>query len=70
VTTTIVATSVVSTSAVGPSAMGPSAVSTASKALSYPAGSGFTISFIVLAVVSLGAAVVAAGVRVSRGPSR
>ena len=60
VTTTIVATSVVSTSV----------VSTDSRALSYPAGSGFTISFIVLAVVSLGAAVVAAGVRVSRGPSR
>jgi hypothetical protein len=55
---------------VSTSAVGTSAVSTASKALSYPAGSGFTISFIVLAVVSLGAAVVAAGVRVSRGPSR
>jgi hypothetical protein len=52
VTTTIVTTSVVST--------GTGALS--SSAPGYPAGSGFTISFIVLAVVSLGAAIVAAGV--------
>ena len=70
VTTSIVTTTIVATSVVSTSAVGTTAVSTASKALGYPAGSGFTISFIVLAVVSLGAAVVAAGVRVSRGPSR
>jgi EmrB/QacA subfamily drug resistance transporter len=70
VTTSIVTTTIVATSVVSTSAVGTSVVSTGSRALSYPAGSGFTISFIVLAVVSLGAAVVAAGVRVSRGPSR
>jgi EmrB/QacA subfamily drug resistance transporter len=52
VTTTIVTTSVVST--------GTGALS--SSAAGYPAASGFTISFILLAVVSLGAAIVAAGV--------
>ena len=56
VTTSIVTTTIVAASA----------VSRGGGALGYPASRGFTVSFIVLAVISLGAAVVAARVPDSR----
>jgi hypothetical protein len=52
VTTSIVTTTIVTTTVAGRS----------SSALAYPSSRGFTISFIVLAVISVGAAVVAAQV--------
>jgi len=52
VTTSIVTTTIVTASIVRPAGGGPA----------YPADRGFTISFIVLAVISLGAAAVAARV--------
>jgi MFS family permease len=59
VTTSIVATTIVTTSVAGRS----------SSALAYPSSRGFTISFIVLAVISVGAAVVAARVPGSPRPA-
>src|ERR1022692_1947728 len=68
VTTTIVSTGIVSTGIVSTGIVSTGIVSTGTRALSassagYPAAGGFTISFAVLAVACLGAAVVAAGVQ-------
>ncbi len=60
VTTSIVSTTIVTTSAVSQGAGTPA----------YPTSGGFTVSFIVLAVISFGAAGVAARVPDNRGPDR
>jgi hypothetical protein len=68
VSTGIVSTGIVSTGIVSTGIVSTGIVSTGTRALSassagYPAAGGFTISFAVLAVACLGAAVVAAGVQ-------
>ena len=68
VTMSIVTTTIVSTGIVSTGIVSTGIVSTGTRALSassagYPAAGGFTISFAVLAVACLGAAVVAAGVQ-------